>query len=44
MSGFKREKVDLPQAMIDFSLAIIRADAPAEKVRENEAMLKGITS
>ena len=43
MSGFKREKVDLPQAMIDLSLVIIRADSPAEKVRENEAMLKKIT-
>ena len=43
MSGFTREKIRLPQAMIDFSLAIIRADDPAVKVRENEPLLKGIT-
>lgn len=43
MSGFTREKIRLPQAMIDFSLAIIQADDPAIKVRENETLLKGIT-
>lgn len=43
MSGTGSHKVDVPEALIEFSLGIIRAEAPAELVKANKALIEGIT-
>jgi hypothetical protein len=43
MSGEGSHKVLLPKALLEFSLGIIRAEAPAELVKANKALIDNIT-
>ena len=43
MSGIARNKVQVSKELIEFSQAIIYADKPAEKVRENRDLIEGMT-
>jgi DUF438 domain-containing protein len=43
MSGFSKKKIKVSEELMNFSLAIIDADKPAEKVRANKDLIDSIT-
>ena len=42
MSGFSKREGKVSERLMDFSLAIIKSDAPVEKVRQNKDLIDGI--
>ncbi len=43
MSEFKKEKSQLPEGLIDFSLKIIKGENPAKAVKANKELIDGMT-
>ena len=42
MSEFKKERAQLPDGLIDFSLKIIKGEKPAEAVKANKELIDGV--